>query len=69
MCEFTGLDFEMEINEHYFEVTDVVGKLFSSIFQGLHDTLGTLAPSIQAVLLQIHGGQVHRSCRPWWYEK
>ena len=45
MCEFTGLDFEMEINEHYFEVTDVVGKLFSSIFQGLHDTLGMLAPS------------------------
>ena len=24
MCEFTGLDFEMAIYEHYFEVLDVV---------------------------------------------
>ena len=39
MCEFTGLDFEMEIHEHYFEVMDVVGRLFTSIFQGLHDSL------------------------------
>ena len=44
MCEFTGLDFEMEINEHYFEVLDVVGKLFTSIFQGLQDALGMAPP-------------------------
>lgn len=26
LCEFTGLDYEMEIKEHYFEVLDVVGE-------------------------------------------
>ena len=25
LCEFTGLDMEMEFNDHYFEVLDVLG--------------------------------------------
>ena len=37
LCEFTGLDIEMEINEHYFEVLDVLGELFYYIFNGLKD--------------------------------
>ena len=36
LCEFTGLDFEMEIKEHYFEVLDVIGKVFNYIFDGLN---------------------------------
>ncbi|CAM6122617.1 unnamed protein product [Calypogeia fissa] len=35
LCEFTGLDFEMEIKEHYFEVLDVIDGLFVYIFEGL----------------------------------
>ncbi|GBF98768.1 hypothetical protein Rsub_11174 [Raphidocelis subcapitata] len=35
MCEFTGLDFEMAIFEHYFEVLDVIDALFLHIFNGL----------------------------------
>lgn len=35
LCEFTGLDFEMAINEHYFEVLDVLDALFLHIFDGL----------------------------------
>jgi aspartyl-tRNA synthetase len=35
LCEFTGLDFEMEIREHYFEVLDVIDALFRHIFEGL----------------------------------
>mmetsp|Transcript_29880 Transcript_29880/g.41342 ORF Transcript_29880/g.41342 Transcript_29880/m.41342 type:complete len:576 (+) Transcript_29880:122-1849(+) len=35
LCEFTGLDMEMQINEHYFEVLDVLDKLFLEIFDGL----------------------------------
>jgi len=35
LCEFTGLDFEMAINEHYFEVMDVIEKLFMATFEGL----------------------------------
>ncbi|RLN23743.1 aspartate--tRNA ligase 2, cytoplasmic-like [Panicum miliaceum] len=35
LCEFTGLDVEMEIKEHYFEVCDVVDGLFVSIFKHL----------------------------------
>lgn len=35
LCEFTGLDFEMEITEHYNEILDVLDGLFTSIFDGL----------------------------------
>jgi aspartyl/asparaginyl-tRNA synthetase len=35
LCEFTGLDMEMEINEHYFEILDVLSEMFVYIFSGL----------------------------------
>jgi aspartyl-tRNA synthetase len=35
LCEFTGLDMEMEIKEHYFEVLDMLGNLLIYIFNGL----------------------------------
>ena len=35
MTEFVGLDIEMEIKEHYFEVLDVIGNVFYHIFNGL----------------------------------
>jgi aspartyl-tRNA synthetase len=35
LCEFTGLDMEMVIKEHYFEVLDLLGNLFVYICQGL----------------------------------
>ena len=37
LCEFTGLDFEMEIKEHFFEVLDVVSDLFNYIFDNLNE--------------------------------
>ena len=37
LCEFTGLDFEMAIYEHYYEVLDVMGNLFTYIFDGITD--------------------------------
>eukprot|EP00499_Haloplacidia_sp_CaronLabIsolate_P013208 CAMPEP_0196774212 /NCGR_PEP_ID=MMETSP1104-20130614/3248_1 /TAXON_ID=33652 /ORGANISM="Cafeteria sp., Strain Caron Lab Isolate" /LENGTH=596 /DNA_ID=CAMNT_0042144365 /DNA_START=64 /DNA_END=1854 /DNA_ORIENTATION=- len=37
LCEFTGLDFEMAIKEHYFEVLDVFSELFIYIFDGLNE--------------------------------
>ena len=27
LCEFTGLDMEMEFNDHYFEVLDILGEM------------------------------------------
>ncbi|XRB18159.1 aspartate--tRNA ligase [Pseudoscourfieldia marina] len=36
LCEFTGLDIEMSIKEHYFEVLDVIGDMFNYIFEGLN---------------------------------
>ncbi|CAM9681431.1 unnamed protein product [Chrysoparadoxa australica] len=36
MCEFTGLDFEMTIDEHYYEVLDLFSELFISIFDNLN---------------------------------
>lgn len=35
MCEFTGLDLEMEIKENYMELLDVMSNLFVHIFKGL----------------------------------
>ncbi|KAL7535747.1 hypothetical protein ACHAWF_005258 [Thalassiosira exigua] len=37
LCEFTGLDLEMAISEHYDEVLDVIGELFVFIFNGLKE--------------------------------
>jgi len=36
MCEFIGLDFEMEIKEHYHEVLQVLGNVFVYIFDHLN---------------------------------
>lgn len=36
LCEFTGMDFEMVIKEHYFEVLDVFSDLFIYIFDHLN---------------------------------
>ena len=37
LCEFTGLDFEMTIKEHYSEVTSLVHRLFVHMFKVLGD--------------------------------
>uniref|UniRef100_A0A0D6R6A2 aspartate--tRNA ligase n=1 Tax=Araucaria cunninghamii TaxID=56994 RepID=A0A0D6R6A2_ARACU len=37
LCEFTGLDLEMEIKKHYFEVLDILDRLFVTIFDGLNE--------------------------------
>jgi aspartyl-tRNA synthetase len=33
LCEFTGLDLEMEFNNHYFEVLDLIGELMVYLFK------------------------------------
>ncbi|KAK1379581.1 Aspartate--tRNA ligase [Heracleum sosnowskyi] len=35
LCEFTGLDVEMEIKQHYSEVMDIVDRLFIAMFDDL----------------------------------
>lgn len=40
LTEFTGLDFEMAIHEHYDEALDVIDALFVSIFDGLNERWG-----------------------------
>ncbi|KAM3259325.1 hypothetical protein ACQJBY_050865 [Aegilops geniculata] len=37
LCEFVGLDAEMEIMRHYFEVCDIVDGLFVEIFRHLNE--------------------------------
>ncbi|XP_058080596.1 aspartate--tRNA ligase 2, cytoplasmic-like isoform X1 [Magnolia sinica] len=37
LCEFTGLDVEMEIEEHYFQVLDIVDRLFVTMFDSLNE--------------------------------
>ncbi|KAJ7958686.1 aspartate--tRNA ligase, cytoplasmic-like [Quillaja saponaria] len=36
LCEFTGLDVEMEIKSHYSEVMDIVDRLFVAMFDSLN---------------------------------
>ncbi|XP_073309276.1 aspartate--tRNA ligase 2, cytoplasmic-like [Primulina huaijiensis] len=38
LCEFTGLDVEMEIKEHYSEVMDIVDRLFVAMFDCLNES-------------------------------
>ncbi|CAA0833253.1 Class II aminoacyl-tRNA and biotin synthetases superfamily protein [Striga hermonthica] len=38
LCEFTSLDVEMQIKEHYSEVMDVVDRIFVAIFDRLNET-------------------------------
>eukprot|EP00270_Netrium_digitus_P000814 TRINITY_DN10917_c0_g1_i1.p1 TRINITY_DN10917_c0_g1~~TRINITY_DN10917_c0_g1_i1.p1 ORF type:complete len:564 (+),score=157.70 TRINITY_DN10917_c0_g1_i1:76-1692(+) len=49
LCEFTGLDLEMEIKEHYFEVLEVLDGLFLHIFDGLNKSW---SKDLEAVRLQ-----------------
>lgn len=37
LCEFTGLDVEMEITDHYSEVMDIVDRLFVTMFDKLNE--------------------------------
>mmetsp|Transcript_2952 Transcript_2952/g.6021 ORF Transcript_2952/g.6021 Transcript_2952/m.6021 type:complete len:608 (+) Transcript_2952:16-1839(+) len=37
LCEFNGMDLEMAINEHYYEVLEVFSDLFIGIFDGLNE--------------------------------
>ena len=62
MCEFTGLDFEMAIHEHYDEVLDVIDKLFVYIFEGLRGKFGAHTIAIGCVYQSVvcKAGTVYR---------
>lgn len=42
MCEFVGMDLEMAIKEHYFEVLEVIGNVFYHICKNLQSRFGHL---------------------------
>ena len=48
LCEFTGMDFEMTIKEHYFEALDIFGGLFNYIFDGVNERCKAELAAIQA---------------------
>lgn len=48
LCEFTGLDLEMEIFEHYNEILDVLDNLFSKIFDGLEKRFSKELATVRA---------------------
>jgi len=47
LCEFTGLDIEMSINEHYQETLHVLHNVFKHIFNGLEDKHANLLSIIR----------------------
>jgi aspartyl/asparaginyl-tRNA synthetase len=48
LCEFVGLDMEMVINEHYYEVLDMFGKLFTYIFEQVNERFAHELAAINA---------------------
>lgn len=40
LCEFTGLDVEMSIRQHYSEILEVIGNLFTFMFSNLNKVYG-----------------------------
>ena len=48
LCEFVGLDMEMEIKEHYQEVLDVLGDLFVYMFDGLKNNSAAQLAAVNA---------------------
>lgn len=55
LCEFMGLDFEMTIHDHYFEVLDVIEKVFQFIFEGLATTCGACGSASHSQPALSHG--------------
>ena len=47
LCEFTGLDMEMAINEHYFEVLEMFSDIFINIFEGLNSKYSNEIKEVQ----------------------
>lgn len=69
LCEFTGLDFEMAINEHYNEVMDVIDRLFVYIFNGLNAKYGQLRDALclcSVAVLLARGGLLSVSLGLLW---
>ena len=48
LTEFTGLDIEMQIHDHYHEVLDVMDNMFYFIFQGLETRFASEIAAIQS---------------------
>ncbi|KAJ9468888.1 Aspartate--tRNA ligase [Diplonema papillatum] len=47
LCEFVGLDVEMEIKEHYYEVLDLAEGLFTYMFNHLQTDCAPLVDAVQ----------------------
>jgi len=60
LCEFTGLDMEMTIKEHYFEVLDVLDKLFVAMFKGLSQGDAALVATVN----QQYPAEPFKFCTP-----
>ena len=46
MTEFVGMDLEMAIKEHYFEILEMIGNMFYYIFRGLSTRFKVLLDTI-----------------------
>lgn len=71
MTEFTGLDLEMEIKEHYYEALDVIESLFVSIFEGVEERCGRELKAVRtkwAVPPFKHLGRGNKQLRLKWPE-
>jgi aspartyl-tRNA synthetase len=60
LCEFTGLDMEMAIHEHYYEVLDV----FSSLLIHVFDSINAKFKEELKVISQVYPFEPLKYCRP-----
>ena len=61
LCEFTGLDIEMAINDHYVETLEIVHGMFKHIFNGLEERY---AKELKVIRQQYHSEPVKFTNEP-----
>eukprot|EP00560_Eucampia_antarctica_P006755 CAMPEP_0197825534 /NCGR_PEP_ID=MMETSP1437-20131217/2588_1 /TAXON_ID=49252 ORGANISM="Eucampia antarctica, Strain CCMP1452" /NCGR_SAMPLE_ID=MMETSP1437 /ASSEMBLY_ACC=CAM_ASM_001096 /LENGTH=595 /DNA_ID=CAMNT_0043425557 /DNA_START=269 /DNA_END=2059 /DNA_ORIENTATION=+ len=68
LCEFTGLDLEMAISDHYMETLEVIHNMFKHIFTGLEDRFAKELATIREQYLSEPLAFTRQPCVLHWPE-
>lgn len=69
LCEFTGLDLEMTIKEHYHEALKLIADMFVSIFDGLNANYQKELAAVNVVVFLLSYLQTQHPFTPLVYPK
>ena len=69
LCEFTGLDLEMTIKEHYHEALNLIADMFVYIFDGLNEHYQKELAAVNVSISQLVNNQTQHPFTPLVYPK